>query len=85
MDGVSRLKGIETYFCSEETFFLKPSLDGVSRLKGIETNSKEVLLWIVYPSLDGVSRLKGIETIATVLRFFTFSKKFGWSFPFEGN
>ena len=40
LDGVSRLKGIETCLIIFSLKHYQPSLDGVSRLKGIETFSR---------------------------------------------
>ena len=62
LDGVSRLKGIETMGRTRWGTMLFPSLDGVSRLKGIETRRPPTFVFWVPKSLDGVSRLKGIET-----------------------
>ncbi len=57
LDGISRLKGIETHTkrMLEPTGWLS-TLDGISRLKGIETRllrqllRLRLLLWMVFPA-----------------------------------
>ena len=62
LDGLSRLKGIETYILAFPEKHSSHCLDGLSRLKGIETSHYPPLSDLPPWRLDGLSRLKGIET-----------------------
>ena len=84
LDGLSRLKGIETSHPLLINVAVANSLDGLSRLKGIETESSLAVV-VSRTCLDGLSRLKGIETFLRKIFCAGGVVQFGWTFPLEGN